>query len=133
MEDTRDAGYLQLSGSGFADITGNFRFSWGTEVGKRYRVEESADLVTWADVGEVTTASGYEMSYEAVGGISAKRYFRVRELDSERLYRVGGVGEQSGNRWIGEGLARCLASGFGWELVGGGRKHGPAGVWEKTP
>lgn len=81
MEDTRDAGYLQLSGSGFADITGNFRFSWGTEVGKRYRVEESADLVTWADVGEVTTASGYEMSYEAVGGISAKRYFRVRELD----------------------------------------------------
>lgn len=81
------AGTNPLSGSSTFKITshaqpaaGHFTVTWASEIGKKYRVQRSATLVSasWTDVSPEITATTTTSSYNDTSAGSVKHFYRVR-------------------------------------------------------
>jgi hypothetical protein len=59
---------------------GEFSITWASVVGKKYRVQRSATLVSndWTDISPEITATGTTSSYNDTGAGTAKHFYRVR-------------------------------------------------------
>jgi hypothetical protein len=59
---------------------GEFTITWASVIGKKYRVQRSATLVSgdWTDISPEITATGTTSSYNDTGAGTAKHFYRVR-------------------------------------------------------
>jgi glucose/arabinose dehydrogenase len=79
--DTRSADYLRITDASFSP-QGTARVSFGTEIGKRYQLQFSPDLLNWSDLGTPRSASLLELELTASLPLPLpdQAYFRVLEL-----------------------------------------------------
>jgi hypothetical protein len=62
----------------FEMVPPNFSLGWSSIPGEAYRVQTSADLITWTNVGEVIIASGTSAQFQAPSEVSSgPRFYRV--------------------------------------------------------
>lgn len=59
---------------------GQFTITWASVIGKKYRVQRSATLVSgdWTDISPEITATGPTSSYNDTGAGTARHFYRVR-------------------------------------------------------
>ena len=81
LTDTRGDNYLQVTSASFTE-TGQAQIGFGSEIGKRYQLQFSADLQSWSDVGRASRATGFasELTATLPGAAPEEAYFRVVEL-----------------------------------------------------
>lgn len=81
LQDTRDARYLQITDASF-DEDGMARVSVGTEVGRRYQLQFSPDLLEWENLGSPATATRLRLTMsETLDEPPVRGFFRVAELE----------------------------------------------------
>lgn len=81
LSDTRGETYLQVTEASFTP-DGEAQVLFGSEIGKRYQLQVSADLQSWSDLGQPRMATDFDSEISAALPVPApaEAYFRVMEL-----------------------------------------------------
>ena len=81
LSDTRGETYLQVTEASFTP-DGEAQVLFGSEIGKRYQLQVSADLQSWSDLGQPRMATDFDSEISATLPVQApaEAYFRVMEL-----------------------------------------------------
>lgn len=81
LSDTRGETYLQVTEASFTP-DGEAQVLFGSEIGKRYQLQVSADLQSWSDLGQPRMATDFDSEISATLPVPApaEAYFRVMEL-----------------------------------------------------
>ena len=81
LSDTRGEAYLQVTEASFTP-DGEAQVLFGSEIGKRYQLQVSADLQSWSDLGQPRMATDFDSEISAALPVPApaEAYFRVMEL-----------------------------------------------------
>ncbi len=81
LSDTRGETYLQVTEASFTP-DGEAQVLFGSEIGKRYQLQVSADLQSWSDLGQPRMATDFDSEISAAlpDPAPAEAYFRVMEL-----------------------------------------------------